>query len=170
MRLVDVEKAQQLAALAAYVPNLHEGLGAQRLLNLEVVVEIVRRPEVGIDAEYAAGGGRGATERRGGNDLYARHDRGGARREGEHRAGTAGVAFKAVRSAVARTVVEERVGVGRVKEQPASAANHESSQRRGLIAESKARAEAVPVAGKDLADVLPLEGDARRSEPRTEHG
>src|ERR1700712_5620349 len=53
-RLIDVEKAEQPATLAADVANLEECLRTERLLKLEVVVEVVRSAEVAIHRKDAA--------------------------------------------------------------------------------------------------------------------
>ena len=84
--LIDIEQAQQLSALAADVADLHERLGAQGLLNLQIEVDVVGRTEVRRHAENAARIGLQASERRRRNNLLAGNNRGGSGRDGEDRA------------------------------------------------------------------------------------
>ena len=127
MGLVDIQKAQELAALAADIPELEECF-SDLALNLQVEVDVVRRAEILVDAENAARI-HSARESLRGNDFLTRHNQDRASRacrscEGEYRIATAGIAFESVRCRVSGTIIQERIGVRRVKENSSAAADH----------------------------------------------
>src|SRR5580658_6561402 len=144
-------------------------MGSQSLFYLQIEVHVVRRTEILGHAECSAGIGLAASQSLRGDNLLARDDRGSSGGNREHGTRAARISLETVWRLVAGPVVKERVGVGRVEEHARTTADHEAGRELGLVTESNARADAVPVRIVNRLDVLALECDTCRSSAGAEN-
>src|ERR1017187_6782486 len=157
--LIKIQHHRQLAPYAADIADLpYQGV-AEALLDIQAVIEEVRRPEILVDRVYvvsvrAAAAGRRASSNSRKDVLVRLPSEWGSDAVVVDRLWP----YRIVRLAIGAipTVIQKRIHVDLVVEQPDSAAHHQVVLRPRLVGEADARSEIVSVGREDAANAIAL--------------